>query len=106
MGGFSLVCRDGHNLFPVPLNEALSMLSEMYEMFSGYVDFAVPFEKLSVQRLDTVRQFQAGEHINPLLRGLHELPLATGRAPNVGGRIRRGEWPCADEQRSLEGNSL
>jgi hypothetical protein len=53
----------GHNLHSMPLPEALAALSRTYELGSELVEWAVPFEDLSIKRLDSDRDFTAIEDI-------------------------------------------
>ena len=72
--------RDGHNLWPIPLHEALGHLRAIYEGASEVVEWAVPFDDLTVARLDVVRHFTSGGRTDELLRGLHELPIGNHKA--------------------------
>jgi len=66
---------NGHNLYPLPCLEAMEVLRQIFELASGVVEWGVPFEDLSVSRLDTTRDFCGIEDIPEVLVALSHLPI-------------------------------
>jgi len=101
----------GHNLHSMPLPEALAALYRTYELGSELVDWAVPFEDLSIKRLDSDREFTAIEDIPGILAALSHLNvpnLAQGFAwrTSLGlhsiGCIKSGRWKAQLYNKKLE----
>ena len=67
----------GHNLQPMALPDALAALYRTYELGSELVEWAVPFEGLSIMRLDTNRDFNGIEDIPGILAALSHLTVPT-----------------------------
>jgi hypothetical protein len=65
----------GHNLYAMPLPEALDHLRRTYDRTAELVKWAVPFDELEILKLDTDRDFVGVDDIPGLLAALSQLPV-------------------------------
>jgi hypothetical protein len=63
----------GHNLSPMPVEDAMVFLRHTYEAAESLVEWAIPFEHLAIKRLDSDRDFHGVEDIPGLLAALSHL---------------------------------
>jgi hypothetical protein len=102
---------DGHNLHPMDLPDALAALYRTYELGSELVEWAVPFEDLSIARLDSDRDFIGVEDIPEILTALSHL-IVPNLAQGFGWRtvvgthsigcIKQGRWKAQLYNKKLE----
>src|SRR3984885_13260418 len=103
--------RYGHNLQSVELSEALAALYRTYELGSEFVEWAVPFEDLSIKRLDSDRNFSGIEDISGTLAALSHLTVPTlpqalawrtSRGVHSIGCLKAGRWKTQLYNKKLE----
>lgn len=66
----------GSNVVALPLGQAVEVAWDVCREAEGIVSWLDPFERMRVQRVDPVRDFEGVEHQVPLLTGLSKLRAA------------------------------